>query len=205
MKHRTVVGTAYILTFFLLGCADGTSPLPDEMDGDGTAAAQATLLAPDQDLKDFPPWIWPIIHPADILANVITGRELSYEKAAELVKLSAYQMCECSTTGEYKFEELLAMVEASFDVQYTTLKFAKIKAAGLSPKGNLSAGDWDDDWCGTPPKRWPWPWPWLDLVRLETEIYVEQLVSFYKLTDKEIIVLEEHMQGQRERFEQLAR
>lgn len=184
--------------------APGCNPalVENEMMDQQTDQAQNELIGPDQDLSDFPPWIWPIIHPVDIVANVITNAKLSFDEAAKMVKMSASKLCECSTNGKYGFYDLLEMVEAGFDMQYTALKFAKIKAGGLY---NASAKYDDDDWCGTPPKPWPWPWPWLKLIRFQAEVFVSELPQWYDLNRQELGILRDRMLKQVIRFEQLAK
>jgi hypothetical protein len=49
---------------------------------------------------------------------------------------------------------------------FVSAAVAKATAAGLGDKGkeikaaaNASIAQLMDDYCGTPPKKWPWPWP----------------------------------------------
>jgi hypothetical protein len=49
---------------------------------------------------------------------------------------------------------------------FVSAAVAKATAGGLGDKGkeikaaaNASIAQLMDDYCGTPPKKWPWPWP----------------------------------------------
>ncbi len=196
---KTLLTCAGILSLAAAGCGGGAVDLERPS---AETSATATLIAPDQDLSDFPPWIWPIIHPVDLVANVITGREIEFDKAAEVIALSAGKLCECSTTGQHSFESLLEMIDASLDVQYSSMKFAKLKAAGIHGKG-IAYWD-DDDWCGTPPKPWPWPRRWLDLIEVQIQTVHAGMLEYYDLDRDQTRLLEEHLGAQWERFEALA-
>ena len=156
-----------------------------------TTGVGYSMIGPDQNLDDFPPWIWPIIHPASIFSKVVTGEGVEYKEAANELRESALVQVKHLTAGDYSFKEMLTMMDAQFEMQLATLRFAQTKALGLA-MGKLVALD-DDDWCGTPPRR-PWPWPWpeflLDLVKVQMDVLKAEMSAQYNLTDDEVEMLD---------------
>jgi hypothetical protein len=170
--------------------------------GLSSGSATAALLSSEQDLEDFPPWIWPVIYPVDIFANVFAGRVQDEEFASSLMKQAAAKLCDCTTDGKYSFDQLLAIVDASLDAQVSTVRFAQLKAAGFGG-GSLGSYD-DDDWCGTGPKP-PFPWPFPHrLFTLELDTIRGELSQVYHLDSKQLATLSEHLGAQLKRFEALA-
>ena len=145
------------------------------------------LIGPDQDLSDFPPWIWPIILPVSAFANAVTDLDVSFDQAAKNVQEAVFMQCKCFTAGDYTFKELLTMVDAQFTMQLATLNFARTKTIGLG-MGDMVMYD-DDDWCGTPPKPRPWPPYLLDLVKVQIEVFKAELPSLFKLNRTEVSLL----------------
>jgi len=163
-----------------------------------TTSISPALIGPDQDLSDFPPWIWPIIRPVAVFSSVITEKDIAFELAAKNMEEAVMQQCKCMTAGKYSFNEMLAMVDAQFDMQLTTLNFAKTKVAGFG-MGSMVAFD-DDDWCGTPPQPRPWPPYLLELVKLQTKIFSTELPAIFKLNRDEIKILNADLNSHIENF-----
>lgn len=155
-----------------------------------TAGAGHSMIGPDQSMDDFPPWMWPYICPASIVAQAVTGEGVVYEQAILGMRESTFVQVKHFTAGDYSFKELLTMMDALFDMQLATLQFAQTKVTGLA-KGKLVAMD-DRDPCGTPPRRRPWPWPTflLDLVKVQMEVFKTEMYAQYDLTDGEAEMLD---------------
>ncbi|MBT8339181.1 MAG: hypothetical protein HKP58_08090 [Desulfatitalea sp.] len=156
-----------------------------------SAGAGNAQPGPDQDMSDFPPWIWPYIRPVEIFTIAVTDVEMTFDQAAKGLQEAVLLQCKCFTAGDYSFKELIAMVDAQFKMQLVTLHFAQTKVAGFG-MGRMIAYD-DDDWCGTPPKPWPWPHYLLDLVTLQADIFRKQLPNLFKLTREETMFLNAHL------------
>ena len=115
-----------------------------------TAGSAQALIGPDQDLSDFPPWIWPVIRPVGIFTKVMTNMDVTFKQAAQEMKETAFFQCKCFAAGDYSFKEILTMVDAQFTMELAAVNFARTKSVGLG-MGDMAMFD-DDDWCGTPPK-----------------------------------------------------
>ncbi len=101
------------------------------------------MLGPDQDLSQFPPWIWPYIRVVDLARSRIFAARERLETQAE--------------PREVVLGHFLAILQA---VQL------KIIAGRLGPAGAELAGsagqaivDEVDDWCGTRGPHPPLPHP----------------------------------------------
>ena len=155
-----------------------------------TTGVGYSMPGPDQSMDEFPPWIWPYICPASIVAKAVTGEGVEYKQAANALRESAVVQVKHFTAGEYSFKEMLTMMDAQFEMQLATIRFAKTKVIGLA-NGKLVAFDDGDD-CGTPPRRGPWPWPpeLLDLVKVQIEFFKTEMYTQYDLTEEEAEMLD---------------
>lgn len=196
-RVAAVVGTVAVLGLFgLAACGEAGSP---PVDGVEVSNSTSALIGPDQDLSDFPPWIWPVIQPADVLAQVARG-QLSFDRAAGVLKQLVTKVCACQGQTKQGVAQLLAVMDASFEAQHAALVLAK---AGVGGSG--SVGYDDDDWCGTPPKPWPWPWPVLDLVSLQAEMFSDLIAGQHRLSKTQAVELESRLKHHVGRFETLIR
>lgn len=164
-----------------------------------TGGVGHSMIGPDQNIEDFPPWIWPYIHPVSIFAKAVTGEGIVYEQAAKEMRESVLVQCKHFTAGDYSFKELLTTMDSQFQMQLATLHFAKTKAVGLA-MGKLVALD-DDDPCGNPPRRpWPWPTVLLDLVKVQMEVFKTEVLAQYQLTKDEVEMLDADLNGHYKNF-----
>jgi hypothetical protein len=101
------------------------------------------MISPDQDLQEFPPWVWPYIRVAD----------LAQSKAFAKLRVS----------GELGFEKLPALAADAHLMlisQTIALKNIATQLGGETGKGLATAADrsmaeYIDDFCGTPPGHHP--------------------------------------------------
>jgi hypothetical protein len=168
-----------------------------------TVAPGYAKPGPDQDMSDFPPWIWPIIRTVSVLSQAISNVEMEFDKAAAQIKEAVLHQCDCLSAGEYQFKQMLNVVNAQFDAQLATLKTAKAKATGLGMRGMMMLDD--DDWCGTPPKPRPWPPFLMELVKLQAELFRTELIANHKLSKEEIALFDTAMSDQMEAFHTVLR
>jgi hypothetical protein len=170
-----------------------------------TAGPGHAKVGPDQDLSDFPPWIWPIIRTVSVLSKAISATEVEFDQLSAQMKEAVLHQCECLNAGDHDFKEIMAMVNAQFDVQRAVLKTAKTKAAGFGMKSMVALDD--DDWCGTPPKPRPWPWPpfLMDLVKLQADLFRTELGTNFKLSEEESKLFDANLNSQMEAFGALLR
>ena len=205
MNPNRLTCAALFAALFTCACENEDSYVQGVPDESSVGRAQQALISPDQDLKDFPPWIWPYIHPTDVLANILHGAKVERELALKLVTDSAEKLCECSAYGKPTFENVIELVNISFDMQYGTLRVAQIRAA---TSGGRSVGMIDGEdipYCGNGPHPWPSPWPWFDLIRRQAEVFEAVLPKLYELSAEQTKILHTQIAAQVTRFEKLAK
>jgi hypothetical protein len=101
------------------------------------------MISPDQDLNEFPPWVWPYIRVADLAkSRVFAARE----------QTTLAQAPEAALLGHF-----VAIVQA---VQLKSIA-SHLGAAGadLGKAAGQAIADEIDDWCGTKGPHPPFPHP----------------------------------------------
>lgn len=109
------------------------------------------MIGTDQDLNDFPVWLWPYINVARLRA--------AFNPIAE--QLSAAAM---TRQGHMGFEPNSVQGVVSHFVRAAQAKELARKAPEGRRKEMMHSAESTiamliDDYCGTPPRKWPWPWP----------------------------------------------
>lgn len=204
MNPKRLTCATLIAALLTCACEDEGSYAQSVADESSLGSAQQSLISPDQDLKDFPPWIWPYIHPTDVLANILHGAKVERELALRLVTDSVEKLCECSAYGKPSFENVIELVNI-FDMQYGTLRVAQIQAAA-SRRRSMGMIDGEDiPYCGNGPHPWPSPWPWFDLIRRRAQVFEAVLPKLYELSAEQTKVLHTQIAAQVARFEKLAK
>jgi hypothetical protein len=199
MKNTRAVLVTVLLA--LLGSACESVTRSDGLSEPGfVASSQEALIAPDDDLHRFPPWIWPYIRTTNILTHVLEGQKFDVEEASARFKQSAFEICEYSTTGKYRFEDLLELVNINFDMQHNALRLARVQS--LAHGGRALDGE-DVPRCGNDPYPWPVPWPWLKVIANQSEVLKSELARLYKLDPEQQAILDKQVGQQLARFERL--
>jgi hypothetical protein len=203
MRSSAIYSVTILVAMMAGACQYDGATNGETVSDESASITQQALISPDQDLSDFPPWIWPYIHPVDVFSHILNGKELKFDFAAKLLEQSAHNLCGCSTTGKYSFGELLELVDISFDMQYNAIRLAKLqaKAQGGSASGMVSNDD--PPKCGNGPWPWPIPWPWLKLIHFEGDLFITEMNRWYKLDEKQQSILKEQISKQMLRFETL--
>ena len=101
------------------------------------------MIGPDQDLSQFPPWIWPYIRVADLARSQVfaAGKQSAVEQVPEAALLGHF----------------VAIVQA---VQLKSIA-GHLGAAGadLAKAAGQAVAEEIDDWCGTKGQHPPLPHP----------------------------------------------
>lgn len=99
------------------------------------------MLGPDQDLSQFPPWIWP------------------YIRTVELASSRIFAVGERAATEAIPREVLLGHFVGILQAVQLKLVALRLGPAGaeLAKAAGQSIADELDDWCGTKPPRPPIP------------------------------------------------
>lgn len=101
------------------------------------------MISPDQDLKEFPPWIWPYIRVADLAqSKVLAKLRVSGESAFErLPALSA--------------DAHLTLISQSIALKSIATHLGGETGKAFAAAAERSIGEYIDDYCGTPPGHHP--------------------------------------------------
>jgi hypothetical protein len=140
-------------------------------------------IGPDDNLEDFPYWVWPYIRPASIYFKYLNG-EIEVEVAQKAMR-AAVEDCACAL-GSRKAtpEAVLAAVDMVFGAQLTAARLAPHSFKTVAqPQSNAGFAAFDDDWrCGTGPfPKWPVPPRGNDLVKLQGQELIKSIQANVKL------------------------
>lgn len=145
-------------------------------------AAESALIAPDGDLHDFPPWIWPYIRTATIFTRVLEGKLVL--KEAQVALSEAVEDCGCAlAASKADLPTVLAALDTGFGAQYSAARLAQLGSVH-SPG---IAADGDVPLC---PDWWPFPkWPpvrsdVLGLLELQGKLFERTLTKELQLDAK---------------------
>jgi hypothetical protein len=115
------------------------------------------MIGPDQDLSDFPRWLWPYIRTADlaqskVFAKLRTSGEAAFETQPELARTAH-----------------LSLIVQAIGLKVTAAQLPGDVGKALATAADRSIGEYIDDYCGTPPSKHP---PKPHVQELATELAV---------------------------------
>ena len=189
MKLRT---WSVMLAATTLGFSCGYDAGEYSADDTGVVALAQPLIGPDDNLDDFPFWLWPYIRPAKIYFEYLDG-QIKPEVAQKAMR-AAVEDCACAL-GSRKASpgEVLAAVDMVFNTQLTAARLAPHAVKGaVSFQASVA---FDDEWrCGTGlfPK-WPRPRAIDELVKLQGGELVSAIRAHVKLDRASAAALEERV------------
>ena len=101
------------------------------------------MIGPDQDLSEFPPWIWPYIRTADlaqskVFAKLRTSGEVAFESQPALARTAH-----------------LSLIVQAIGVKVTAAQVPGDLGKALVTGADRSIGEYIDDYCGTSPGHHP--------------------------------------------------
>ena len=179
MKQRTSV---WVLALATVGISCGLEAAPDSPEEPGAAVIAQPLIGPDDNLEDFPYWIWPYIRPASIYFKYLNGELRA--AAAQKAMRAAVEDCACALGSRNATPDaVLAAVDMVFSAQLTAARLAR-HANQTDTKTELQVSvAFDDEWrCGTGPfPKWPIPPRGGDLVKLQGEALLKSIQAHVKL------------------------
>ena len=202
MKLRTWPA---LLVATTLGFSCGYDAEDYSADDTNVVAAAQPLIGPDDNLDDFPFWIWPYIRPAKIYFKYLDG-QLKAE-VAQKAMLAAVEDCACALGSRNASPaEVFAAVDMVFSTQLTAARLAPHAVKGA--ESFQASVAFDDEWrCGNGlfPK-WPRPRAIDELVKLQGGELINAIRAHVKLDRASTAALEKRVgQHVAEITEQLGR
>lgn len=189
MKRQT---WALVLTATTLGIACGYDAADYALEDTSVVASAQPLIGPDDNLEDFPYWIWPYIRPAKIYFKYLNG-EIKAEVAQKAMR-AAVEDCACALGSRNASpEEVFAAVDMVFSTQLTAARLAPHAVKGAQSIQARAA--YDDEWrCGNGlfPK-WPRPRAIDELVKLQGGELINSLRAHVKLDRAAAAALEQRV------------
>ena len=153
MKRQT---WSLVLLATTLGISCGYDAGEYTIEDKRVVASAQPLVGPEDNLEDFPYWIWPYIRPAKIYFKYLDG-EIKAEVAQRAMR-AAVEDCACALGSRNASpEEVLAAVDMVFSTQLTAARLAPHAVKGA--ESFQASVAYDDEWrCGNGlfPK-WPRP------------------------------------------------
>ena len=180
MKRQTCALILAATTTLGISCGFDAGPSGAEQPGVGVIAQPQ--IGPDDNLEDFPYWVWPYIRPASIYFKYLNG-EIKVEVAQKAMR-AAVEDCACALGSRNATPEaVLAAVDMVFSAQLTAARLAPHAAKGDFQSDSDGSFAFDDEWrCGTGPfPKWPIPPRGDDLVKLQGEELFKAIQAHVKL------------------------
>ncbi|HTU60907.1 MAG TPA: hypothetical protein VMF89_20785 [Polyangiales bacterium] len=189
MKLRT---WSWVLAAATFGCACSYDAGDYSADDTNVVAAAQPLIGPDDNLDDFPFWIWPYIRPAKIYFKYLDGQIKA--EVAQKAMLAAVEDCACAL-GSRKASpaEVLAAVDMVFSTQLTAARLAPHAVKGA--ESFQASAAFDDEWrCGNGlfPK-WPRPRAIDELLKLQGGELINAIKAHVKLDRASTAALEKRV------------
>lgn len=189
MKLRT---WSLVLAATTLGISCGYDADEYAPEGTNVVAAAQPLIGPDDDLDDFPFWIWPYIRPAKVYFKYLDGQIKA--EVAQKAMLAAVEDCACALgSRNASAAEVLAAVDMVFSTQLTAARLAPHAVKGA--ESFQASVAFDDEWrCGNGlfPK-WPRPRVVDDLLELQGGELIKSIRAHVKLDRASAAALEQRV------------
>src|SRR5687767_13411981 len=113
---------------------------------------ETRMIGPDDNLSDFPVWVWPYI-------NVARHRTLN--PIAEQWGASAGALARQAHGGfePNSVQGIVGHFVRAAQVKDLARKIPEGRRKEMTQGAESTIAMLIDDYCGTPPRRWPWPFP----------------------------------------------